>query len=82
MTDCAGKTVWTRCELRLEDRLTVTVPEAAQLLSISRSTAYAAAKAGQLPTLRLGRRLVVPVPALRDLLGLQRPNGEMRSEVE
>jgi excisionase family DNA binding protein len=58
-------------ELQLEGRITLTVSEAAELLSISRSTAYAAAKSGQLPVLRLGRRLVVPVPALRKLLGVE-----------
>ena len=52
---------------RLHHGLTLTVPEAAALLCISRSTAYAAARAGHLPTLRLGRRLVVPVPALRQM---------------
>lgn len=63
----------------LETRLTVTVPEAARLLSISRSTAYSAARAGQLPTVRMGRRLLVPTHALRDLLGLHPERGERNS---
>jgi excisionase family DNA binding protein len=50
-------------------RTTITVEEAASLLGIGRSAAYEAARRGQLPTRRLGRRLFVPVPALLDWLG-------------
>lgn len=50
-------------------RLTVTVPEAGQLLGIGRDSAYRAADRGEIPTLKLGRRLVVPVPKLLALLG-------------
>lgn len=46
------------------DRLTLTIEETASLLGIGRSSAYEAARRGQLPSRRLGRRLVVPVPAL------------------
>ena len=48
----------------LEDRLTVTVEEAASLLSLGRTAAYEAARRGEIPTRRLGRRLLVPVAAL------------------
>lgn len=51
-----------------ERRATITVEEAAELLGIGRSAAYQAARRGQLPTCRLGRRLFVPVPALLELL--------------
>jgi excisionase family DNA binding protein len=40
--------------------LVVSVVEAAELLAISRGLAYELARAGQMPSLRLGRRLVVP----------------------
>lgn len=50
-------------------RTTITVEEAASLLGIGRSAAYEAARRGQLPTRRLGRRLFVPVPAFLDWLG-------------
>ena len=56
----------------LGDRATVTVEIAARVLGIGRSAAYEAAKRGELPTIRLGRRLVVPVPRLLDLLGARR----------
>jgi len=53
----------------LTTRTTITVEEAAALLGIGRTAAYEAARRGQLPTRRLGRRLVVPVPAFLDWLG-------------
>ena len=48
----------------LNDRLTVTIEEAASLLSLGRTAAYEAARRWEIPTRRLGRRVVVPVPAL------------------
>jgi excisionase family DNA binding protein len=52
-------------------RLTYTVEEAAALLGIARGTAYEAARDGSLPTIRLGRRLLVPRARLAELLGNQ-----------
>jgi excisionase family DNA binding protein len=49
---------------------TVTVTEAADILGISRRSAYRAAAAAELPTIKLGRRLLVPTARLLDLLGL------------
>ena len=50
-------------------RATLTVDEAALVLGIGRTAAYEAARRGQLPTRRLGRRLFVPVPAFLEWLG-------------
>lgn len=50
-------------------RLWLTVPEAGRLIGLGRSAAYAAVERGDLPVRRLGRRLVVPVPALYAWLG-------------
>lgn len=49
---------------------TVTVERAATILGISRGSAYEAARRGDIPTIRLGRRLVVPTAALRRLLAI------------
>jgi excisionase family DNA binding protein len=54
----------------LEGRLTVTVEEAAGVLGLGRSAAYEAARRGEIPTRRLGRRIVVPVPLLLQWLGV------------
>jgi len=47
---------------------TLTVEEAGRLLGIGRGLAYEAARRGDIPTLRIGRRLVVPRAALDRLL--------------
>lgn len=46
------------------DRLTITVEEAAARLGISRTLAYELVRRGEIPSLRLGRRRLVPVHAL------------------
>jgi excisionase family DNA binding protein len=51
-----------------DTRLTLTVEEAAQLLGISRALGYELVARGELPHVRLGRRIVVPRRALDDLL--------------
>jgi excisionase family DNA binding protein len=48
---------------------TMTIPEAAELLGISRSAAYRAVTRGELPTIRIGRRLLVPTAKLYAMLG-------------
>ena len=50
------------------DRLTITVAEAASLLGISRSAAYDYIRAGELPAIRMGRRLLVPLKALESMV--------------
>ncbi len=52
------------------ERATLTVPEVARILGLSRNAGYEAAARGDLPTIRLGRRLLVPTAALRRLLGI------------
>ena len=55
----------------LHGRATVTVEEAGELMGVSRGLAYAAARRGDLPTHRLGHRIVVPTHALlRDVLAV------------
>jgi len=54
--------------MNAESNLVLTVSEVGRLLGISRATAYTLAHTGAIPTLRLGRRLVVPRKALEDLL--------------
>jgi len=52
--------------IKLEDAPDVlTVEEAARYLRIGRRLAYEMVKAGELPSLRLGRRVLVPREALR-----------------
>lgn len=53
------------------NRMTLTVEEAAQLLGIGRQSAYQAARTGELPTIRLGRRLLVSRAQIDRMLGIQ-----------
>ena len=50
------------------DSMTVTIREAAKLLGISRNLCYDAVAKGQIPAVRVGRRLLVPRVALQNLL--------------
>jgi excisionase family DNA binding protein len=62
-----------RLEARTEnERVALSVTEVAKLLGISRALAYELAARGDLPVLRLGRRIVVPRVALAALLGAER----------
>lgn len=49
-------------------RLTLTVEEAAGVLGISKWLAYALVRRGELPSIRLGGRVVVPVARLQAML--------------
>ncbi len=56
-----------------EERLTLTIDECARLLGIGRNTAYDRVKTGELPVLKIGRRLLVPKRALEKLLQEGKP---------
>jgi excisionase family DNA binding protein len=47
----------------------ITVEEACKVLRVSRGSGYEAARTGEIPTVKLGRRVLVPVPRLLALLG-------------
>ena len=52
-----------------ETPLTISVPEAGRkYFGLGRNSAYAAAERGDLPTVRIGRLLRVPVRALEQML--------------
>jgi excisionase family DNA binding protein len=62
------------------ERRAITVSEAASILGISRGSAYEAAKRNEIPTIRIGRRLLVPLAALERMLagntiGYDNPQG-------
>lgn len=61
---------------------TMTVEQAAELLGVSRSSGYRAAALGQLPTIRLGRRLLVPTAKLLAMLGSVGAGGVILPEDE
>lgn len=58
------------------DRQTVSVTEAAAILGISRAHAYDCVKSGELPSISLGRRLVISRRVLDGLLDSGRWSSE------
>lgn len=48
--------------------VTYSIPEAAALLGINRNTAYEAANRGELPVIKIGKRLLVPRVRLEAML--------------
>ena len=55
-------------ELMRPDSLAIPVSDAADLIGISRSKAYAMAADGELPTVRIGRKTLIPMAELRQWL--------------
>lgn len=49
-------------------KLTMTVPEAAAKLGLSRNAAYEAVARGEIPSLKFGRRVVIPRVAFERML--------------
>lgn len=49
---------------------TISVERAGAILGVSRRSAYRAVARGQIPAIRVGRRLLVPTAQLLGLLGL------------
>jgi len=55
-------------------RPTLTVPEAGRILGLAKASAYEGVARGQIPAIRVGRRLLVPTAALRRMLQLDGPD--------
>lgn len=47
----------------MAEKLFITVPEFGEKVGLSRNAAYEAAKRGEIPTVRIGRRVLVPADA-------------------
>lgn len=60
--------------MRTERPLTLTVTEAGNLLGVSRSTAYELVRSGELESVQLRRRVVVPVAVVAERLGISVPD--------
>jgi excisionase family DNA binding protein len=52
----------------MEKRQTYTVDQAGEILGIGRNAAYEGVRSGQIPAIRIGRRIVVPKVALDRML--------------
>ena len=56
-----------------KEKLTLTVKEASRVLGISRGLAYSMVKNGEIPSVRFGKRVLVPRRALERLLEKGQP---------
>ena len=54
--------------MKANERLTYSVTEAARVLGISRNSCYAACERGELPCLKIGKRILIPRARLDRLL--------------
>jgi excisionase family DNA binding protein len=52
----------------IDRRLVYEVPEAGEMLGLSRNASYEAAKKGDIPTIRIGKLLRVPKRAFHEML--------------
>ena len=57
----------------MEAKLTLSVEEAAKVLGIGRNLCYDRVKTGEIPVIKIGRRLLVPRAALEKLLADPKP---------
>ena len=57
------------------ERVTYKITEAAQLLGVGRNQAYEAAARGEIPTIKIGKRLLVPKAAFDRMVGCERRPG-------
>ena len=63
------KRVVIQLSMGIDKRLCITVPEAAEMLGISRNFAYELVKQGQLPVIRFGKRILISKIALEKMIG-------------
>ncbi|MEK7352915.1 MAG: helix-turn-helix domain-containing protein [Chloroflexota bacterium] len=57
-----------------DNKLTFTVNETAKILGIGRNSAYEAVARGEIPVIKVGKRLLVPKAALEKLLNGNQTN--------
>ncbi len=52
----------------MDQKMTYSIEEVANIIGISRGLAYQMARTGQIPVVRFGRRMLVPKTALEKIL--------------
>ncbi len=70
----------------MTNRLVYSPEEARRLLNLGRSTIYEALRAGTIPSIRVGRKYLIPVDMLHRFLGAAGPDDRVpndgRSQIE
>jgi len=62
----------------MRQAMTISVPEAGQLLGIGRCTAYRLCKDGTIKALRLGKKLRVPAAVIDNMLQVESDRGKAK----
>jgi len=65
---------------RSVEKLTLSVPDVAIALGLSRGAAYEAVRCGQIPSIKIGKRILIPVQALETLLASCSPQTDIGSQ--
>ena len=78
MTDSVGKDSGgggrgLSCTATLDKRLCITVPEAAEMLAMSKNHAYAMVKSKEIPSIKFGKKILIPRAALEKMLEMGEP---------
>jgi excisionase family DNA binding protein len=63
-------------------RMTMSVTEAGARLGIGKNAAYAAAGRGEIPVIRLGKRMLVPISAFEQMLAVRSKAQMVAAELE
>ena len=65
----------------MEQKATISVREASRLLGTGLNQTYEACRQGTIPTIKVGKRILIPRPAFERLLAGEpcRPTGPLRS---
>jgi hypothetical protein len=63
-------------------RLTISVPEAGRRLGFGKNASYGAARRGEIPIIRIGRRMVVPLAAFEKMLAVRTKAQIVAAELE
>ena len=64
----------------VDDKLTLNIEETAKMLGIGRNLCYDRAKAGEIPVIKIGSRLIVPRAALMKMLAEPEPFKPVQTE--
>lgn len=62
------------------DKLTISATELPRVLGVGRNTAYELVKRSDFPAVRIGRRIVIPIDALKEWLNNHTGEGVTRDD--
>jgi len=61
--------------MQTSERLTYSIKETAQVLGLSRNSVYQGCLRGEIPSIRIGKRILIPKAALLKILEMRKTDG-------